>query len=96
MLSKVLKCGEFDKIVIYLFCLFFWGGFKTNSINNVLKLKVWCSRRVSDLQFMLHHVEGVIGEVDLPNAVDDFLFSLGVNGLLPQLPQLLLWDRWRA
>lgn len=39
---------------------------------------------------MLHHVEGVIWEVDLLDAVDDFLLRLGVDGLLPQLPQLLL------
>lgn len=39
---------------------------------------------------MLHHVEGVIWEVDLLDAVNDFLLRLGVDGLLPQLPQLLL------
>lgn len=55
----------------------------------------WCSfsrfiQRVSDLQFVLYHVEGVVREVDLLNAVDDLLLRLGVDGLLPQLPQLLL------
>lgn len=45
---------------------------------------------MSDLQFMLHHVEGVVREVDLLYAVDDLLLCLGVDGLLPQLPQLLL------
>lgn len=47
-------------------------------------------QRVSDLQFVLYHVEGVIGKVDLLNALDDLLLRLWVNGLLPQLPQLLL------
>lgn len=41
---------------------------------------------------MLHHVEGVIWEVDLLDAVNDFLLRLGVDGLLPQLPQLLLQE----
>lgn len=49
-------------------------------------------RRASDLQFVLDHVEGVIGEVDLLNALDDFLLRLRVNGLLPQLSQLLLQE----
>lgn len=44
----------------------------------------------SDLQFVLHHVEGVVREVDLLDALDDLLLRLGVDGLLPQLPQLLL------
>lgn len=52
----------------------------------------------SDLQFMLHHVKGVVREVDLLNAVDDLLLCQGVTGMLPQLPQLLLKesesDRW--
>lgn len=39
---------------------------------------------------MLHHVEGVVREVDLLYAVDDLLLCLGVDGLLPQFPQLLL------
>lgn len=39
---------------------------------------------------MLHHVEGVVREVDLLYAVDDLLLCLWVDGLLPQLPQLLL------
>lgn len=55
-------------------------------------------QRVSDLQFMLHHVEGVVGEVDFLDAVDNLLLRLRVNGLLPHLPQLLLkwwWDRDR-
>lgn len=47
-------------------------------------------QRVSDLQFVLYHVEGVIGKVDLLNALDDLLLRLWVNGLLSQLPQLLL------
>lgn len=47
-------------------------------------------QRVSDLQFVLHHVEGVVGKVNLLNAVDDLLLRLRVDGLLPQLPQLLL------
>lgn len=45
---------------------------------------------MSDLQFVLHHVEGVVGEVDLLDAVDDLLLRLGVDGLFPHLPQLLL------
>lgn len=49
-------------------------------------------QRASDLQFMLDHVEGVIGKVDLLNALDDLLLRLWVNGLLPQLPQLLLQE----
>lgn len=40
----------------------------------------------SDLQFVLHHVEGVVGKVDLLDAVDDLLLRLRVDGLLPQLP----------
>lgn len=44
----------------------------------------------ADLQFVLDHVEGVAREVDLLDAVDDLLLRLRVNGLLPQLPQLLL------
>lgn len=48
--------------------------------------------RASDLQFVLDHVEGVIGKVDLLNALDDLLLRLWVNGLLPQLPQLLLQE----
>lgn len=60
----------------------------------------WCSfsqyssfiRSESDLQLVLHHVEGVVREVDLLNAVDDLLLRLGVDRLLPQLPQLLLQD----
>ncbi len=47
-------------------------------------------QRVSDLQFVLHHVEGVGREVDLLDAIDDLLLCLRVDGLLPQLPQLLL------
>lgn len=47
-------------------------------------------QRVSDLQLVLHHVEGVVREVHLLYAVDNLLLCLGVNGLLPQLPQLLL------
>lgn len=43
-------------------------------------------RGVSDLQFVLHHIEGVVGEVDLFYAVDDLLLRLRVDGLLPQLP----------
>lgn len=39
---------------------------------------------------MLHHVEGVVRVVDLLDTVNDLLLGLGVNGLLPQLPQLLL------
>lgn len=39
---------------------------------------------------MLDHVEGVAREVDLLDAVDDLLLRLRVDGLLPQLPQLLL------
>lgn len=46
--------------------------------------------RVSDLKLVLHHVEGVVRKVDLLDAVDDLLLRLGVNGLLPQLPQFLL------
>lgn len=49
-----------------------------------------CIQRASDLQLVLHHVEGVGGEVDLLDAFDDLLLRLGVDGLLPQLPQLLL------
>lgn len=49
-----------------------------------------CRNMSSDLQFMLHHVEGVTGEVDLLDAVDDLLLCLGVDGELSQLPQLLL------
>lgn len=45
---------------------------------------------MSDLQFVLDHVEGVAREVDLLDAVDDLLLRLRVDGLLPQLPQLLL------
>lgn len=41
---------------------------------------------------MLHHVEGVIREVDLLDAVDDLLLRLRVDGLLSQLPQLLLQE----
>lgn len=44
------------------------------------------TRGASDLQFVLHHVEGVVGEVDLLDAVDDLLLRLRVDGLLPQLP----------
>lgn len=44
---------------------------------------------------MLHHVEGVVGEVNLLDAVDDLLLRLGVDGLLPQLPQLLLTETHR-
>lgn len=44
---------------------------------------------------MLHHVEGVVGEVNLLDAVDDLLLRLGVDGLLPQLPQLLLTETRR-
>ncbi len=47
-------------------------------------------RRASDLQLVLHHVEGVVREVDLLDALDDLLLRLGVDWLLPQLPQLLL------
>lgn len=43
-------------------------------------------RGVSDLQFVPHHVEGVVGKVDLLDAVDDLLLRLRVDGLLPQLP----------
>lgn len=39
---------------------------------------------------MLNHVEGVVREIDLLYAVDDLLLLLGVDGLLPELPQLLL------
>lgn len=59
----------------------------THSVNNAI------IQRVSDLQFVLHHVEGVVREVDLLDALDDLLLRLGVNGLLPQLPQLLLKER---
>lgn len=44
----------------------------------------------SDLQFVLDHVKGVVGEVHLLDAVDDLLLRLRVDGLLPQLPQLFL------
>lgn len=53
------------------------------------------AQRVSDLQFVLYHVEGVVREVHLLDAVDDLLLRLGVDGLLPQLPQLLLKERPR-
>lgn len=49
-------------------------------------------QRESDLQLVLHHVEGVGGEVNLLDAVDDLLLRLRVDGLFPQLPQLLLRD----
>lgn len=45
---------------------------------------------LSDLQFMLDHVKGVAREVDFFYAIDDLLLCLGVNWLLPHLPQLLL------
>lgn len=44
------------------------------------------ARGASDLQFVPHHVEGVVGKVDLLDAVDDLLLRLRVDGLLPQLP----------
>lgn len=43
-----------------------------------------------DLKFVLHHVKGVVGEVDFLDAVDELLLRLGINGLLPKLPQFLL------
>lgn len=57
-----------------------WDGHPTNA----------SLQGASDLQFVLDHVEGVVGEVHLLDAVDDLLLRLRVDGLLPQLPQLLL------
>lgn len=57
-----------------------WDGHPTNA----------SVQGASDLQFVLDHVEGVIGEVHLLDAVDDLLLRLRVDGLLSQLPQLLL------
>ena len=44
------------------------------------------------LQLVLHHVEGVTGVVHLGDALDHLLLRLGVDGLLPQLTQLLLQE----
>lgn len=57
-----------------------------NSVNVLVR------QSVSDLQFMLHHVEGVVREADVLDAVHDLLLRLGVHGLLPLLPQLLLGE----
>lgn len=53
---------------------------RRRSVNKVF------TRGASDLQFVPHHVEGVVGKVDLLDAVDDLLLRLRVDGLLPQLP----------
>lgn len=57
-----------------------WDGHPTNA----------SVQGASDLQFVLDHVKGVVREVHLLDAVDDLLLCLRVDGLLPQLPQLLL------
>lgn len=53
-------------------------------------------KRASDLQLVLHHVKGVVGVVHLLDAVDELLLRLGVDGLLPQLPLLLLKEGERT
>lgn len=78
------------------------GGHGSQSLVIILQ---WCGsnsgkhaliQRASDLQFVLDHVKGVIGKVHLLNAVNDLLLRLWVDGLLPQLPQLLLKVRERG
>lgn len=77
------------------------GGHGSQSLVVILQLcgahsgKHALIQTVSDLQFVLDHVKGVIGKVHLLNAVDDLLLRLWVDGLLPQLPQLLLKVRER-
>lgn len=100
LLSELLKCGGFDGIIILrrrawelgsesLVIILQASG--THPVDNSHTRSF--IQRVSDLQFVLHHVEGVVREVDLLDAVDDLLLRLGVNGLLPQLPQLLLEEK---